>query len=144
MSLPVLNFSRWFSRPWRLEGLALVVSLLFALTCNTLFWQNTLVGYDLWSVKGARLVGSLLVILVAVHYLILGLLLNRLIWRPVLVVLILSTAFAVHFMQRYHVYLDPSMLRNVLATDVHEAGDLMTWSLLPHLALYAFLPVALL
>jgi lipid A ethanolaminephosphotransferase len=37
-------------------------------------------------------------------------------------VLTLGTAFASHFMDRFGVYLDPSMLRNVLRTDAKEAA----------------------
>jgi lipid A ethanolaminephosphotransferase len=46
-------------------------------------------------------------------------------------------------MQQYGVYLDPSMLRNVLRTDWHEAGELLGLSLL-HLLLHAVLPLLLL
>jgi hypothetical protein len=39
------------------------------------------------------------------------------------------SAFASYYMQQYGVYLDPSMLRNVLRTDWHEAGELLGLSL---------------
>jgi lipid A ethanolaminephosphotransferase len=47
-------------------------------------------------------------------------------------------------MQIYGVYLDPSMLRNVLRTDMAEARELFSWDLLLHLLLYAVLPLLLL
>ena len=39
---------------------------------------------------------------------------------------IVGTAFASHFMDRFGVYLDPSMLRNVLRTDAKEARELFS------------------
>jgi glucan phosphoethanolaminetransferase (alkaline phosphatase superfamily) len=41
--------------------------------------------------------------------------------KPLLALLLVVVAFATHFMQHYGVYLDPSMLRNVLRTDVAES-----------------------
>jgi lipid A ethanolaminephosphotransferase len=49
-----------------------------------------------------------------------------------------------HFMQAYGVVLDPSMIRNVLHTDVAESRELMSWRLVTHLLLYAGLPMLLL
>ena len=37
--------------------------------------------------------------------------------------LLLVTAFAAHYMGRYHIYLDADMLRNVLATDPRKAAS---------------------
>jgi lipid A ethanolaminephosphotransferase len=62
-------------------------------------------------------------------------------FKPLAALLIVGTAFASHFMDRFGVYLDPSMLRNVLRTDTKEAGELFSWSLLPHLAWQAGLPL---
>lgn len=127
-----------------LETVILVASLFFALFCNRLFIEGMLAGYDLLN-PAAWGYGLLLVLaLTAIHFFLFGLVMTRWTVKPLLVVLFVATAFAVHFMTRYRVFLDTSMLRNILATDVREAGDLMTWSLLPQLALYAGLPIWLL
>jgi lipid A ethanolaminephosphotransferase len=47
-------------------------------------------------------------------------------------------------MEKFGVYLDPGMVRNVLRTDPAEAGELLTWDLLPHLFFFLVLPLALL
>ena len=126
------------------EGVLLLASLFFALFCNGLFLSGTLAGYDL-TLSGTWLLGgSLLVGLVAIHFVLLGVVATRWTTKPLLALLFVVTAFAVHFMTRYKVYLDTAMLRNVLATDVREARDLMTWSLIPQLLLYAALPIWLL
>ena len=125
----------------RVESLALIASLFFTVFCNRLFWEGMLGGYDLGQTASWLVAGALFVILTTAHFLLLGLLLNRWTAKPLLGLLLLTTAFAVYFMNRYHVYLDPDMLQNVLATDTHEAKDLMTWAVIPHVLLFAGLPL---
>ncbi len=86
----------------------------------------------------------MLVALTTVHTLLLCLVLVRPIARPLLALLIVATAFATYYMQRFGIYLDPTMLRNVLKTDPAEAGELFGWGMLPHLLLFAGLPLLVL
>src|SRR5574343_1143732 len=127
-----------------IESVILLASLFFALFCNSLFLSGMLAGYDMARPSSWLLAGSLFVVLVAVHFVLLGLVATRWTTKPVLALLFVTTAFAVHFMTRYKVYLDTAMLRNVLATDVREARDLMTWSLIPQVFFYALIPLWLL
>ncbi|MEE7559344.1 phosphoethanolamine transferase, partial [Xanthomonas sp. Kuri4-2] len=85
---------------------------------------------------------SLLVLLVALHALLLGVLLWRWNARPLLTLLLLTTALATHYMNSYSVYLDADMLRNVLHTDHKESRELMTPGLILPLLCYAALPIA--
>jgi len=85
--------------------------------------------------------GSLVVALIALHAFIIGLLANRWTVRPTLTMLVLATAFATFFIQRYGVYYDPTMLRNVLRTDMVEVGELMSASLLQHVLAFSLFPV---
>lgn len=126
------------------ESLILVASLFFALSSNRLFIVAMLAGYDLSNPVAWVYAPLLVVALTALHFFLFGLVMTRWTVKPLLVVLLIATAFAVHFMTRYQVFLDTNMLRNILATDVREASDLMTWSLLPQLLLYAALPIWLL
>jgi hypothetical protein len=54
------------------------------------------------------------------------------------------TAFASYYMQQYGIYLDPTMLRNVLRTDWPRPANCWAWALALHLLLYAVLPLLLL
>ena len=58
-------------------------------------------------------------------------------------VLVLCTAFASWYTSHYAIYLDRAMLRNVLATDVHEARELLVWGMVPHVLLLGVLPAVL-
>ncbi len=117
------------------EALALVASLFFALACNAAFLNGVVAGRS-WSEPSTWVFGgAMLVLLTALHLVLLSLVLHRWIARSLLGVLIVVTAFATYYMQRFGVFLDPSMLRNVLHTDVAEAGELFGWGMLPHLLL---------
>ncbi len=145
-SLPsslALTLSRWRAE-WRVETLALAASVFFVLACNANWWSGVLAGRS-WSDPSTWLfAGAVFVLLAALQFALLALLLNRWTARPLLALLFAVTAFAVYYMRKYNVFLDPSMLRNVLRTDVKEARELIDWGLLPQLLLYAVLPIALL
>lgn len=122
------------------EGLILATSLFFALACNGLFWRSAMA----WSGGGIGMALSLMVVLAAVHALLLGLLVWRWNAKPLLTVLLLSTALTTYYMGRYNVYIDADMLRNVLATDRKESRELLAPSLILPLLCYAVIPAALL
>ena len=69
---------------------------------------------------------------------------NRWTVKPVLTVLIVATALVTYYMARFNVYIDATMMRNVLRTDFGEARELLAPMLLPYLLLYAVLPLLLL
>ncbi len=141
---PTHSAAERFTLAATVEQLMAVASLFWALTANRLFLGAALKDRDFAQPATWGFALALLVMLAAVHYLLLALVCTRFTVKPVLAVLIIGTAFATHFMQSFGVYLDPSMMRNVLRTDVHEARELFAWSLLPHLGLYAVLPLVLL
>ncbi|GAB2509152.1 phosphoethanolamine--lipid A transferase [Pseudoxanthomonas sangjuensis] len=122
------------------ETLAVLASLFFALACNVPFWQAVAAhAPGQW-----RLWLALFLLLVALHGLLLGLVLNRWTAKPLLVALFVVTAFAAHYMAAYRVYLDPDMIRNVLHTEWQESRELLTPGLVLPLLLLAVVPVALL
>ncbi|NJD26410.1 MAG: phosphoethanolamine transferase [Betaproteobacteria bacterium] len=128
----------------RVETLALAASVYFVLLCNAPFWSAILGDRNPGLPSTLVLALALGTTLVAVHFALFGAVLTRWTVKPLLTLLFLCTATATWFMEHYRIYLDPTMLRNVLATDVREAADLVAWSALPHIVIYGLLPVALL
>ena len=126
------------------DRLVLLVCVWFVATGNGAFWRALLEGRELGDAQTWWMVTATGAALVALHYLVIAPLANRWTVRPLLSLLIVVAAFAGHFIDRYGVYLDPGMLRNVLRTDVKEARELFAWAMLPHLALHAALPLWLL
>ena len=122
----------------------LAASLFWALSANRLFFDAALKERAISQPGTWGYALALLVILTAVNFLLLSLVCTRHTVKPVLTVLTVATALATYFMQAYGAYLDPSMLRNVMRTDVAEVRELLSWALLPHMLLQAALPLALL
>jgi lipid A ethanolaminephosphotransferase len=126
------------------EWVLLAVSLLWVLTCHQPFFTAALQGRT-WSDPSAwGFAAALCVGLVALNFVVLALLCHGRLLKPVLAVLLVVAAGSTHFMQAFGVYLDPSMLRNALRTDVGEARELLSFGFVVRLLLQAALPIALL
>lgn len=121
------------------EALLLLSALYFSMFSNGAFWHAAIADpLSQW-----RFVLSLFLVVTALHALLLGLVANRWILKPLLTVLLLVTAAASHYMSAYGVYLDADMLRNVLHTDSKESSELLSPRLLVPLV-GSLLPIALL
>ncbi len=125
------------------ELLLLAVSAFLVATANGTFWRTLLAGRDpaapaTWGF--AMAVGAMLL---SIHFTLPALVATRRTVRPVATVLLGVAAAASFYTQRYGTLVDPSMVRNVLATDSREAGELLGLDLLLHLLLYGAIPIAL-
>lgn len=146
-ALPIVRRARrWLSAQPVLTStrLAVVAGVFFAVAANTPFLSAVLAGRDPVLPSSWLFALAMLVALAAVHILLLSLVMVRPLARPLLALLIVATAFATYYMQRFGIYLDPTMLRNVLKTGPAEAGELFGWGMLPHLLLFAGLPLLVL
>jgi len=123
------------------ETAALTLSLFWLLSANRPFLSAALKGREWADASAWGFAAALALMVLALHFLLVALVGVRHAFKPLAALLIVGTAFASHFMDRFGVYLDPSMLRNVLRTDAKEAGELFSWSLLPHLLWQAGLPL---
>jgi lipid A ethanolaminephosphotransferase len=113
----------------RSETVLLVVLGWLIAVMNGPWWRAVMSGRD-WSEISTWLFPCCLsVALTAMHFVLIAPFATRRVMRPLLSVLIVASAAAAYFMRTYAVLMDPAMVRNVLATDMHEAGELMTWSL---------------
>ena len=126
------------------EAVLLLASLFIAITANRGFLAGALKGRDSGDASAWGLGLALGLALVCIHYLLMALLAHRWTFKPVLALALVVAALASHYVTRYNVYLDPSMLRNVLRTDLQEARELIGAHLLVPLLLQAALPIALL
>ncbi|MEO8411089.1 MAG: DUF1705 domain-containing protein, partial [Propionivibrio sp.] len=138
------NAGHGWTRPaLRVETLALLISLWFTAVCNPLFWAAIVAGRPLAQGSTLLFVAAVAVMATALHFVMLAIVLNRWTAKPLLVLLILATAMAAYYMRQYHVYLDPSMLRNVINTQAREASELFTVGMLLPLAAYSLPPLLL-
>lgn len=131
-------------RPIAIEHLIVLASLYWVLSANGLFFEAARQGRP-WA-DGATwgFLAALALGLFGLHVLLLSLVAHRRTIKPVLSLLLIAAAASSWFMQSYGIYLDPTMVRNVLRTDMAEARELWSGALLVHLLLYAGLPLLLL
>ena len=128
----------------RPETLALIGSVYFVAFCNASFWVAILTGHPMSQPSSWLYATCLFVLLMGLQFVLLALVMNRWTAKPILSLLIVTTAAATYFMGRYGVYFDTAMIRNVLATDLHEARELLAMDMLPHLLWYAVIPLLML
>ncbi len=138
-------WSGW-TGPWtlRVEALALLASLFWAFTANRSFLAAALQGRDPGDASTWQLGLALSVAVVTLNLLLLSLFGNRWTLKPLLALLTIGTALSAFYIQRFGIYLDPSMMRNLMRTDVVEASELLSLPLLLHMLLYAGVPLLLL
>lgn len=143
-----LTFAQRFSGSWLtarpevgLEWLALLVSLFFAVFSNTTFFRMVAgTGALHRGASGWWMAMSLFVAIAALNMLLLCTLLNRWTAKPILTALLLTTAAAAYYMNRYTVYFDTDMIRSILHTDAKESGELLTLGFAASIAIYGVLP----
>lgn len=127
-----------------IETLVLACAAFVMLAGNGPFWRAALTGRS-WAQAGTwGFSAALFVSLTAFYIAAAALLSNRFTVRPLLALVLLVTAAASYFMERYAVYMDRPMLANVFATNYKEARELLGWGLAAHMLLFGLLPAALL
>jgi len=132
------------SRPrLRVESLVALIAL-YAVAFGNGPWWSAISAGRVASAPGTWLfLGCTFVALAALHFVLFALVSNRWTARPLLTLLVIATAFATYYMRTYAVILDPTMLRNVVKTDVRETRELLSWALFGWVFAWSALPVAL-
>jgi lipid A ethanolaminephosphotransferase len=135
----------WPARPAvHTETLLALCAAFILLAGNGPFWRAALANRA-WTEPGTWLfAGAVFVALSAFYLAFTALFASRYTVRPLLAVLLIVTAGAAYYMERYAIYLDRAMLRNVMATNYKEASELLGWGLGVHLLIFGLLPAALL
>jgi len=120
--------------------LAAIVSLWLASAGNWPLWRAMAELPELASARGALFIASFGVMIACLSMALLALGAWRGSFKPLATLLLVVAAVGAHFMGTYRIVIDPTMMVNVLHTDVHEASDLIGWRLLLSVALLAGLP----
>ncbi|MDO8280895.1 MAG: phosphoethanolamine--lipid A transferase [Burkholderiaceae bacterium] len=119
-------------------------SLWMALVGNGALWRKLGELSMLDGLGGAAFGLGMLVMIWGALAALLGALAWRLTLKPAVTALLLATAAMSYFMWGYRVVIDPTMIDNLLQTDVREASGLFSVKMLLSLALFALLPIWLL
>lgn len=121
-----------------------VVSFWMATACNFALYRELGALGMLHGWRGMLLGGGTALIVSALITALASLLAWRWTLKPVLTLLLVVAAAGMHYMVVYGIVIDPSMVVNVLQTDVHEAADVLTLRMVFTLLLAAGLPAAVL
>ena len=129
----------WFDAPLELsaEQLILAVAFFWTLAANSKFLIGALQGRSSGEASSWGFGMALAVGVWAIHTLLLSLVGFGRALKPLIAVLLVVAASAAYFISTFGVYVDPSMLRNVVRTDPAEAGELIGGAFALHLALFA-------
>lgn len=125
------------------ETLALLTGMFLTVFSNAAFFRAVHASGSLHGIAGVGSAVCLFVFVAALNTLLALLLFNRWSTKPVLAVLLPATAAAAYYMDRYGVYFDTDMVRNVLQTDMHEATELLSFGLAARILLAGAIPAAL-
>jgi lipid A ethanolaminephosphotransferase len=135
--------ARW--RPMVRVEIALLAVLAWLIAFTNHSWWLAAGSGRSWAGPGSWLfLLCTFVALVALHFVLLAPFTNRWTARPLLTLVAVASAAAAYYMRAYSVMLDPTMIQNILKTDVHEARELLSWSMLGWVLLLSAPPVAFL
>jgi len=144
MNVPEANRRRLARPAVHTETLVLAVAVFLLLAGNAPFWRALLAGRPLSEPATWWFSGAVFVTISAFYVAFAAIFTHRYTVRPMLAALLLVTAAASYYMDRYAIYLDRPMVRNVLATNYKEASELVGWGLAAHMLVLGVLPAALL
>ena len=136
--------ARSFTFGATVEQIVLAAALFWLLAGNRVFLGAALKGRHVADASAWAFGLAIALAVLALHVLLLALAANRWTVKPLVALMTLVVAAAAWFMGQYGVFLDPSMLRNVLHTEPAEARELLSLPFALHMLLYAVLPLALL
>ena len=142
--LPLLRVTPLLRVPRiHVQYLTLAAAVFFVLLYNFSFWQTFFVATGGFQLAKVPLYLASFTLLALAFNAFLTLFSFRYVIKPVLILLFFVTAFSSYFMNRYGIAIDASMLQNVMETDVHEATELFSWSLVLAISLLGVLPSVL-
>src|SRR5574343_1226651 len=133
-----MNFKLF--QPLRAEWIALITALLLVVFFNVPFWGRLYAIVSPLDGHGVKMLGLAFRLLTAFFSLLLQLLVWPWLGKPLLTVLLLTTAGVTYFMSQYGVLIDMNMVRNAMQTDGAEVRDLITVKMLLTILLLGGLP----
>ncbi|MGC4028245.1 MAG: phosphoethanolamine--lipid A transferase [Steroidobacteraceae bacterium] len=126
------------------ETVILLVVIWMIVMLNARWWSALIASHSLRNPASWGFLAAVGIALVALHFAVLAPFMNRWTMRPLLSVIVVLATAAAYFTDAYSVMLDPTMIRNILETDVREASELVSLPMVGRVALGSALPLAFL
>ena len=125
------------------QQLTLAAAAFFVLVYNFSFWKTFFVATGGFQIGNLPLYLASFMLLTLAFNALLTVFGFRYVLKPVLILLFFVTAGSSYFMNRYGIAIDAAMMQNVMETDVREATELLSWSLVLTIGLLGVLPSVL-
>ncbi len=122
----------------------LLASLWMAFFGNAVLWRSLKALPDLSGWHGFGFGVAFAIMIAGVLCTLMALFAWRWLFKPVVSLLLLLSAFATYYMWMYGIVVDTPMVINVFQTDAREARDQLSWQLLVTVLLLAVLPMVIL
>ena len=119
--------------------LILFISIFFIIFDNYSFLDNVTNVYN-FSGMNIIYIFSLAIFIIAITNLLLTLVSSKYTTKPILILVIIVSAFTNYFMNSYNVVIDTSMIRNALQTDMKESIDLFNMQLILYVIFLGIIP----
>jgi lipid A ethanolaminephosphotransferase len=120
--------------------LAWLTATFIVLADNRFFWGSLFKTVDISTWGGISFGLGVFAILVGIFSSIFLTFSARFIFKPTLIFILVFASAIGYFQTEYGVIVDKSMIQNVVETDYKEAAELVSFSLLFHLAVFGLLP----
>jgi lipid A ethanolaminephosphotransferase len=124
----------------RAEYLVLLFATLLMAAYNDSLWSGVYSSHTQFTAHNELFLFSCALFLTALFNLLLSIVAFKPILKPILIIVVISSAIASFFMDNYGVVIDTSMLQNVFETDSAEATELLNLSFFIHLLLWGLIP----
>lgn len=132
------------AKPRSPEVVSFALAVFFAAVLNVPFWRLLYRVVEPSRASEWLFIAAVFIAVLLLSYLISFALAVRLLFKPLMSVLLPLTAAASYFMLEYGVVIDAGMIQNVFETDAAEAGDLISGQMLMYVAGLGLLPAFLL
>ena len=126
---------------WNPLTLALLAALWMAAFANWPLWRAIAALPEMASLRGAVFIAGFAAAVGALTFAVLALFAWRWTATAIIAPFLVAAAFGAHFIGNYGIVIDPTMMVNVLQTDVRETRDLLSWRLLASVLLLAGVPL---
>ena len=120
--------------------LTLAISLYIIFFNNVSFWKSILKIYAAPDLGDIFFVFSILLSLIAAINLILSVCGFKYVFKPIAVLILITSSLIAFFMDSYGIMMDKSMLQNILETDSREVYELFSFKLFFQFFLFGLLP----
>jgi lipid A ethanolaminephosphotransferase len=121
--------------------LALLAALWMAVFANWPLWRAIAALPEMASPRGALFIAGFAAAVAALTFALLALFSWRWTATALIALFLVAAACGAHFIGNYGIVIDPTMMVNVLQTDVRETRDLLSWRLLASVLLLAGVPL---